>query len=208
MCVVTRVTCVQALPLIHTHLQVGMQQPKRTGSSGSWLTGRSVTQGRGPLQTCFWESGVLSEPASSLLLSAVSSVPHTKAAGHNYSCALFATLCGGVHTLWHAHGMPCSSCIQEVTSLVTPGNWRVSLTSPHAPSRALSMLMLTSALFSFRCSLMPPPPHPTPGSSIQDPTYAGAGLPHSKTGAALPDAKITRPSKKAQWLRLSTKHAR
>lgn len=98
MCVVTRVTCVQELLLIHTHLQVGMQQPMRTGSSGGWLTGRSVTQGRGPLQTCLWESGVLSEPASSLLLSAVSSVPHTTAAGHNYSCAFFATLCGGVHT--------------------------------------------------------------------------------------------------------------
>jgi hypothetical protein len=84
--------------------------------------------------------------------------------------------------------------------------------SPSCAQGALGMaLNAMRGLSSSACVLQQGTPSYTytpPGSSIQDPTYAGAGLPHSKTGAALPDAKITRPSKKAQWLRLSTKHAR
>jgi len=43
---------------------------------------------------------------------------------------------------------------------------------------------------------------------VKDPAYAGAhGLPNSGS-QPLSEVKIMRPSKKAQWLKLSTRHAR
>lgn len=47
-----------------------------------------------------------------------------------------------------------------------------------------------------------------PGSSVQDPAYVGGHGLADQVNKQLPDATIMRPSKKAQWLRLSTKHAR
>jgi hypothetical protein len=43
---------------------------------------------------------------------------------------------------------------------------------------------------------------------VQDPAYVGGHGLADQLNKQLPDAKIMRPSKKAQWLRLSTKHAR
>lgn len=42
---------------------------------------------------------------------------------------------------------------------------------------------------------------------MTDPAYAGPGLAEGKS-QPMSEVKIMRPSKKAQWLRLSTKHAR
>jgi hypothetical protein len=46
------------------------------------------------------------------------------------------------------------------------------------------------------------------GSSVSDPSYGGGhGLAEGKN-QPLGEVKIMRPSKKAQWLKMSTKHAR
>ncbi|KAF6258004.1 hypothetical protein COO60DRAFT_1521024, partial [Scenedesmus sp. NREL 46B-D3] len=44
-----------------------------------------------------------------------------------------------------------------------------------------------------------------PGSSIQDPAYAHSGHGSEAATNSLPDSKIMRPSKKAQWLKVTTR---
>lgn len=48
-----------------------------------------------------------------------------------------------------------------------------------------------------------------PGSSVTDPAYAQQQASGDGSSAQpLPDSPIMRPSKKAQWLRMSTRHSR
>lgn len=44
-----------------------------------------------------------------------------------------------------------------------------------------------------------------PGSSIQDPTYAHSGHGSEAGNNSMPDSKVMRPSKKAQWLKVTTR---
>jgi hypothetical protein len=90
-----------------------------------------------------------------------------------------------------------------------------ALRSAAAPSSTQGALgMMLSAIRGLSSSTaaaqqgIPTYTYTPPGSSVSDPAYGGGhGLSEVKS-QPMSEVKILRPSKKAQWLKLSTKHAR